>query len=98
MPAALVELAYLSNWADAQKLREDQWEFAWGIYQGLLSYLVFNLFRKKSSRVQNTEKFALNPAALLFGTPSAEVEEAPQKAFAASIGRSKPAMTALRCR
>ena len=41
MPAALVELAYLSNWADAQKLREDQWEFAWGIYQGLLSYFGF---------------------------------------------------------
>ena len=39
--AALVELAYLSNWADAQKLREDQWEFAWGIYQGLLSYFGF---------------------------------------------------------
>ena len=38
MPAALVELAYLSNWADAQKLREDQWEFAWGIYQGCLLY------------------------------------------------------------
>ena len=41
MPAALVELAYLSNWADAQKLREDQWEFAWGSDQGLRSYFGF---------------------------------------------------------
>ncbi len=41
MPAALVELAYLSNWEDAQKLRDDQWGFAWGIYQGLLSYFGF---------------------------------------------------------
>ena len=91
MPAALVELAYLSNWRISGNLLGES-------IRACLVILVFNLFRKKSSRVQNTEKFALNPAALLFGTPSAEVEEAPQKAFAASIGRSKPAMTALRCR
>lgn len=38
MPANLVELAYLSNLSDAQKLRYDQSGFAWGIYNGLLSY------------------------------------------------------------
>ena len=38
MPAVLVELAYLSNTSDAQKLRDDQRGFAWGIYDGLLSY------------------------------------------------------------
>lgn len=41
MPAVLVELAYLSNTSDAQKLRDDQWGFAWGIYEGLLSYFGF---------------------------------------------------------
>ncbi len=38
MPAVLVELAYLTNTSDAQKLRDDQKEFAQGIYTGLLSY------------------------------------------------------------
>ena len=38
MPAVLVELAYLTNTSDAQKLRDDQNEFAQGIYTGLLSY------------------------------------------------------------
>lgn len=41
MPAVLVELAYLSNEADAQKLRDDQRGFARGIYYGLLSYFGF---------------------------------------------------------
>ncbi len=41
MPAVLVELAYLSNTADAEKLRNDQSGFAWGIYNGLLSYFGF---------------------------------------------------------
>lgn len=41
MPAVLVELAYLSNASDAQKLRDDQRGFAWGIYNGLLSYFGF---------------------------------------------------------
>ena len=41
MPAVLVELAYLSNVSDAQKLRDDQRGFAWGIYQGLLNYFGF---------------------------------------------------------
>ena len=38
MPAILVELAYLSNTSDAQKLRDDPYGFAQGIYNGLLSY------------------------------------------------------------
>ncbi|RZT02009.1 N-acetylmuramoyl-L-alanine amidase family protein [Cuneatibacter caecimuris] len=41
MPAVLVELGYLSNASDAQKLRDDQRGFAWGIYNGLLSYFGF---------------------------------------------------------
>ncbi len=41
MPAVLVELAYLSNAGDAQKLRDDPRGFAWGIYNGLLSYFGF---------------------------------------------------------
>lgn len=39
MPAVLVELAYLSNEQDAIKLRDDQYQFAYGIYVGLLNYL-----------------------------------------------------------
>lgn len=38
MPAALIELAYLTNESDAQKLRFDQYQFAYAIYEGLLSY------------------------------------------------------------
>lgn len=38
MPAILVELAYISNWADAQKLKYNQYEFAYAIYLGLLNY------------------------------------------------------------
>ena len=41
MPAVLVELAYLSNTADAQKLRDDPRGFARGIYNGMLSYFGF---------------------------------------------------------
>ncbi len=41
MPAVLVELAYLSNAADAQKLRDDPRGFDRGIYNGLLSYFGF---------------------------------------------------------
>ena len=42
MPAVLVELAYLSNSADAMKLRDNQRGFAQGIYNGLLSYFGFS--------------------------------------------------------
>lgn len=38
MPAALVELAYITNPNDAQKLRDDQYQFAYAIYEGLLDY------------------------------------------------------------
>lgn len=41
MPAALVELAYLTNVGDAAKLRQDPESFAQGIYNGLLSYFGF---------------------------------------------------------
>ncbi len=41
MPAVLVELAYLTNASDAQKLRDDPRAFARGIYNGLLSYFGF---------------------------------------------------------
>jgi len=41
MPAVLVETAYLSNTSDAQKLRDDPYSFAYGIYEGMLTY--FNL-------------------------------------------------------
>ncbi len=38
MPAVLVELAYLSNASDAEKLKNDQPLFAEALYKGLLSY------------------------------------------------------------
>lgn len=38
MPAVLVELAYLSNYEDAQKLKNDQYKFANAIYLGILNY------------------------------------------------------------
>ncbi len=39
MPAILVELAYVSNVEDAQKLINDQYAFAYAIYEGILGYL-----------------------------------------------------------
>lgn len=38
MPAILVELAYLSNFEDRQRLIDEQYGFAEGIYDGLLTY------------------------------------------------------------
>lgn len=42
MPAILVELGYLTNESDAQKLENDQQAFAYAIYQGLRNYLGLN--------------------------------------------------------
>ena len=39
MTAVLVELAYITNFADSVKLVNDQYQFAYGIYVGLLNYL-----------------------------------------------------------
>ena len=41
MTALLIELAYISNSSDAVKLRDDQYQFAYGIYLGLLRYFGF---------------------------------------------------------
>ncbi len=38
MPAVLLELAYISNEDDAEKLEDDQYDFANAIYRGLLSF------------------------------------------------------------
>lgn len=39
MPAVLVELAYISNYEDFILLTTMQYQFAYGIYVGLLNYL-----------------------------------------------------------
>lgn len=39
MPAVLVELAYITNPKDNELLRTKQYQFAYGIYKGLLDYL-----------------------------------------------------------
>ena len=41
MPAVLIELAYITNQRDSEKLRDNQREFARGIYDGLLNYFGF---------------------------------------------------------
>lgn len=41
MPSILVELGYLSNPSDAEKLRNNQYQFAYGIYIGILRYFGF---------------------------------------------------------
>lgn len=42
MPAILVELAYISNSADADKLRNNQYLFAQGIFNGIMRYFGFS--------------------------------------------------------
>ena len=42
MPSVLLELAYISNSEDAEKLEDDQYAFADAIYHGLLSYFGFS--------------------------------------------------------
>ena len=41
MPTVLVELAYVTNYEDSEKLRNNQYDFAYAIYQGLLNYFGF---------------------------------------------------------
>lgn len=41
MPAILIELAYITNAEDAEKLKNNQYQFAEAIYSGLLSYFGF---------------------------------------------------------
>lgn len=41
MPSILIELAYLTNISDAMKLRDNQYQFANGIYLGILRYFGF---------------------------------------------------------
>ncbi len=42
MPAILVELAYVTNVSDAEKLRDNQYGFAYGIYLGIMQYFGFS--------------------------------------------------------
>ena len=42
MPAILIELAYITNTQDAEKLRDNQYLFAYAIYRGILEYLGFS--------------------------------------------------------
>ncbi|MBQ8605931.1 MAG: N-acetylmuramoyl-L-alanine amidase [Clostridia bacterium] len=39
MPALLVELAFVTNKADAELLRDEQYQFAYAIYQGILDFV-----------------------------------------------------------
>jgi N-acetylmuramoyl-L-alanine amidase len=41
MPAMLIELGYLTNTSDAAKLRDNQRQFAYAIYRGILKYFGF---------------------------------------------------------
>lgn len=41
MPAMLIELAFITNPADAQKLRDNQYQFALAIYDGILEFFDF---------------------------------------------------------
>jgi N-acetylmuramoyl-L-alanine amidase len=41
MPAILVELGYLTSTIDAEKLRDDQYQFAYGIFLGIMRYFGF---------------------------------------------------------
>lgn len=41
MPSLLIEMGYLSNPSDLQKLRDLQYQYAYAIYQGILRYFGF---------------------------------------------------------
>lgn len=42
MPAMLIELAFITNFSDAQKLRDNQYGFASAIYDGILEFFGYN--------------------------------------------------------
>ncbi|MDY3303696.1 MAG: N-acetylmuramoyl-L-alanine amidase [Clostridia bacterium] len=42
MPSVLMELAYISNYDDAEKLRYDPYGFAFGMYMGILRFFGMN--------------------------------------------------------
>ena len=39
MPAVLVELGYITNYEDNQRMIDNPYQFAYGIYVGILNYL-----------------------------------------------------------
>ena len=41
MPSLLIELGYLTNLSDSEKLRNNQYQFAYGIYVGIMRYFGF---------------------------------------------------------
>lgn len=43
MPAVLLELAYITNAEDAEKLEDRQYDFAYAIYTGLLNFFGFEI-------------------------------------------------------
>ena len=42
MPATLIELAFISNYEDSQKMKNDPYGFAFAIYQGILRFFGVN--------------------------------------------------------
>ncbi len=42
MPALLIEMGYLTNAGDAQKLRDNQYQYAQGIFNGIMRYFGFS--------------------------------------------------------
>ncbi len=42
MPSTLIELAFISNYEDSQKMRNDPYGFAFAIYQGILKFFGVN--------------------------------------------------------
>ena len=42
MPSTLIELAYITNWEDNRLLVNNQYDFAYAMYQGILRYFGFS--------------------------------------------------------
>lgn len=53
MTSTLIELAYISNFNDSVKLANDQYQFAFAIYEGLLNYLNLPLSETVISSLSN---------------------------------------------